>query len=294
MSCAAERSWLPAPSVIEHLVAAAMMLAERHVAHQLTRDLSAAQAEALDALLTTREGTSISVLAWARQPPGAPTHRALARLLEQRAVLSAIALDPVSAEGVHPERLRRLAREGARFTAQHLRVLSSSRRRSTLVATVLDTITCLTDDSGADWQEAVAAAIRWDKLARSVAEANRLARPDKTDLTALAGRAWPVLHRLGPLFLGPVHFRAMPAAIATLRAVELLHAIYESGGQKWPPSLPTSFLRPAWREAVLGVEPVNRRRRIWEAATLLALRDRLGAGDIWVEGAISGAPSRIS
>ena len=324
----------PGPSVIERLVAAASMLAERHVAHQLTRDLSAAQAEALDALLTTREGTSISVLAWARQPPGAPTHRALARLLEQRAVLSAIALDAAGAEGVHPERLRRLAREGARFTAQHLRVLSPLRRRATLVATVLDTITCLTDDSvalfnravgrmfrraetrerdallrdaraindkvrllaklgaaliaardsGADWQEAVAAAIGWDKLARSVAEANRLARPDKTDLTALAGRAWPVLHRLGPLFLGPLHFRAMPAAIATLRAVELLHAIYESDGQKWPPSLPTSFLRPAWREAVLGVEPVNRRRRIWEAATLLALRDRLGAGDIWVEG----------
>jgi hypothetical protein len=92
----------PGPSVIERLVAAASMLAERHVAHQLTRDLSAAQAEALDALLTTREGTSISVLAWARQPPGAPTHRALARLLEQRAVLSAIALDAAGAEGCTP------------------------------------------------------------------------------------------------------------------------------------------------------------------------------------------------
>ena len=140
-------------------------------------------------------------------------------------------------KGVHPERLRRLAREGARFTAQHLRVLSPLRRRATLVATVLDTITRLTDDSvalfdravgrmfrraetrerdallrdaraindkvrllaklgtalieardsGADWQEAVAAAVGWDKLARSVEEANRLARPDKTDLTALAG-----------------------------------------------------------------------------------------------------------
>src|SRR5262249_39813602 len=163
-------------------------------------------------------------------PPGAPTYRALARLLEQRAVLSAIALDPASAEGVHPERLRRLAREGARFTAQHLRLLSSQRRRAPLVATVPVTITCLTDDSagltddsvglfnravgrmfrrvetrerdallrdaraindkvrllaklgaaliaardsGADWQEAVAAAVGWDKLARSVAEANR-------------------------------------------------------------------------------------------------------------------------
>ena len=127
---------------------------------------------------------------------------------------------------------------GANITAQHLRALSPLRRRATLVATVLDTITRLTDDtvalferavgrmfrraeireqdalirdarvindkvrllarlgetlieareSGADLQEAVASAIGWDKLARSVEEAKRLARPDKTDLPAL-GRA---------------------------------------------------------------------------------------------------------
>ena len=246
----------------------------------------------------------MSGLAWARQPPGAPGHRALARLVEQRGLLSTIGLDPACAEGVHPERLRKLAREGARFTAQHLRALSPLRRRATLVATVLDTITRLTDDTvalfdravgrmfrraeireqdalmrdaraindkvrllaklgaaliearenGADLQEAVAAAIGWDKLAHSVDEAKRLARPDKADLPALAARAWPVLHRLGPLFLGSLRFHAVPAAAATLRAVELLRSIYESGGRKWPHSLPTSFLRPAWREAVLSAD----------------------------------------
>jgi TnpA family transposase len=323
---------VPGPFIIERLVAAAMISAERQVAHQLTRDLLPAQAKALDALLTAQENTSMSALAWARQPPGAPGHRALARLVEQRAILSTITLDPICAEGVHPERLRKLAREGARFTAQHLRALSPLRRHATLVATVLDTITRLTDDtvalfdraagrmfrraeireqdvlirdaraindkvrllarlgaalieareSGADLQEAVASAIGWDKLARSVDEAKRLARPDKADLPALAARAWPVLHRIGPLFLGSLRFHAVPAAAATLRAVELLRSIYDSGGRKWPSSLPTSFLRPAWREAVLSAEGVE--RRIWEAATLLALRDRLRAGDIWVEG----------
>ena len=131
-------------------------------------------------------------------------------------------------------------------------------------------------------QEAVASAIGWDKLARSVEEAKRLARPDKSDLSVLAIRAWPVLHRLGPLFLESLQFHAVPPAAATLRAVELLRSIYESGGRKWPSSLPTSFLRPVWREAVLGADGAE--RRIWEAATLLALRDRLRAGDIWVEG----------
>jgi hypothetical protein len=46
-----------------------------------------------------------------------------------------------------PRTLRKLAREGARFTAQHLRALSPLRRRATLAATVLDTITPLTDDT---------------------------------------------------------------------------------------------------------------------------------------------------
>lgn len=127
----------PGPFVIERLVAAVLVVAERHVAGQLTRSLSPAQAEALDALLTSKEGTPLSVLGWARQPPGAPGHKALARIVEQLTRLRAVGLDPACAEGVHPERLRKLAREGGRYTAQHLRALSLLRRRATLVATVL-------------------------------------------------------------------------------------------------------------------------------------------------------------
>src|SRR3954462_9523975 len=322
----------PGPSVIERLVAAALVRAERQGGPQRPRGLTPAQAEALDALLRPKEGTPLSVLAWARQPPGAPGHRALARIVEQISILRAVGLDPACIEGVHPERLRKLALGGGRFTAQHLRALSRLRRRATLVATVLDTMTRLTDDGvalfdrtvgrmfrrtevreedallrkaraandkmrlfaklgaalieakagGADLDDAVAAAVGWDKLAASVAEAERLARPDKADLSALAARAWPVLHRLGPLFLDAFTFRAVSAASAPLRAVEVLRGASGSGQRQWPQSLPTGFLRPAWREAVLGAG--SGERRTWEAATLLALRDRLRAGDIWVEG----------
>jgi hypothetical protein len=322
----------PGPSVLERLVGVVMLQAERNVALQLTRGLTAEQATSLDALLNRQEGTPTSVLAWARQPPGAPGHRALARLIERLDALRTLGLDPACADGVHPERLRKLAREGGRFTAQHLRALSPLRRRATLAATVLDAITRLIDEgvglfdravgrmfrraevreqdallrdaraindkvrllarlggvlikarnAKADLETAVAEAIGWDRLARSVVEAERLARPDKTDLPARAARAWPLLHRLGPLFLGAFRLRAVPAAAATLRAVEALRAVYESGGRHWPHSLPTAFLRQTWREAVR--EAGNAARRTWEAATLLALRDRLRAGDIWVEG----------
>jgi hypothetical protein len=97
---------VPGPFVVEQLVAATTVSAERNVAHQLTRSLLPTQAKALDELLTTKEGTSISGLAWARQPPGAPGHRALARLTEQPAILSAIAIDPACGEAIHPERSR--------------------------------------------------------------------------------------------------------------------------------------------------------------------------------------------
>ena len=305
------------------------------MASQLTGGLTAAQAEALEALLGAKPDTAMSMLAWARLPAGAPGHTALKRVTEQLACLQAIRLDPGCADGVHAERLRKLAREGGRFTAQHLRLLSPLRRRATLVATVLDTIVRLTDDGvalfdravgrmfrraevreesavlsdaravndkvrllaklgvalikakagGADLDGAVATAVGWEKLAASVAEAERLARPDKADLPALAARAWPVLHRLGPVFLDAFKRRAVPTAASTLRAVELLHDAYRSGGRTWPESLPVSFLRTAWRDAVLGAtHSVGAERRIWEAATLLALRDRLRAGDIWVEG----------
>ena len=325
----------PGPSVIERLVAAVLVVAERHVAGQLTSALSPAQTDALDALLQPKDGTSMSVLAWARQPPGAPGHRALVRIVEQLACLRAVGLNSAGAEAVHPERLRKLAREGGRFTAQHLRALSPLRRRATLVATILDTSAKLTDDgvslfdravgrmfrraeareeeavlrdaravndkvrllaklgaelieakrSGADLDGAIAVSVGWDRLAASVAEANKLARPDKTDLPALAVRAWPVLHRLGPLFLGAFQLRAVPAAASTLRAIELLGDSYDSGGKKWPTSLPSSFLRPAWRNAVRHAGSAGgNERRTWEAATLLALRDRLRSGDIWVEG----------
>jgi hypothetical protein len=74
----------------------------------------------------------MSVLAWARLTPGAPEHRALVRVVEQLACLRAIGLNSDGADAVPPERLRKLAREGGRFTAEHLRALSPLHRRATL------------------------------------------------------------------------------------------------------------------------------------------------------------------
>ncbi len=140
--------------------------------------------------------------------------------------------------------------------------------------------------------QAVETAVGWDRLARSVEEARRLVRPNELDFVALTARAWPVLHRLAPLFLNALHFRGLPAAAGTVRAVETLQAIYRSNNKDWPSSLPVAFLRLGWRKAVLSEDKAN--RRIWEVATLLALRDRLRAGDSGWRAVGNGVPSKIN
>lgn len=52
--------------------------------------------------------TTISILAFVRQPPGRPGRRAFAAILDRLATLRATALSPDLTAAIHPERLRRL------------------------------------------------------------------------------------------------------------------------------------------------------------------------------------------
>jgi hypothetical protein len=95
----------PGVTVIDRMVAAAMLGAERKVAEQLTRGLSESQRKALDALLELRDESALSTLAWARQPPGSPGFRSLTKLIEQIEHLRQIGLDPGVRAAAHPDRI---------------------------------------------------------------------------------------------------------------------------------------------------------------------------------------------
>ena len=137
----------PGPSVIERMVALTLLHAERHVAKTLTQCLSEEQCAALDALLETHPDSPVSSLAWARQPPGSPGYRSLARLIDQLQLLRKIGIDQGATASVHPDRVKQLAREGTRLSAQHLRVLSTARRRAIVLVTVIETMARLTDET---------------------------------------------------------------------------------------------------------------------------------------------------
>ncbi|MGF7176663.1 Tn3 family transposase [Azospirillum doebereinerae] len=137
----------PGTTTIERMVATALLQAERHAAAKLNSILSPEHRSALDTLLDNHPGTAVSSLTWTRQPPGTPGHRSMARLVDQLRHLRQVGIDPAATDGVHADRIRQLAREGSRLTAQHLRALGPLRRHAVLVVTVLDTITRLTDEA---------------------------------------------------------------------------------------------------------------------------------------------------
>lgn len=136
----------PGPSVIERLVATALLKAERHIDRQIDAGLTGAQRDALEALLEIQADTALSVLAWTRQTTGLAGHRALARLIDQLVRLRSLAIDPSIVERIHTDRRRILMREGTRLSAQHLKMLAPLRRCAILAVTVLESITRLTDE----------------------------------------------------------------------------------------------------------------------------------------------------
>lgn len=322
---------VPGISHIERMVAQALLDAERHVAELLTRALTLDQRQQLDALLVQQPGTTLSSLSWVRQPPEKPGRKMYAAILTRLELLRKIGLDHDHAASVHPERLRQLCQEGARLTAQHLRIFQAARRHATLVATTLETIVTLTDDAvlmferllgqmfrreqnsadavlkrdrrtingkirllaqlgdallaaretGDDLIAAVEAAIGWDDLDREVGEARRLIRPDTIDPVAIAASNYPILRQVGPSFVAAFTFGAVPACSLLARAITIMRDLQLGRLRKLPAGAPTGFIRPAWRRAIGSA---NLDRRTYEFCVLVELRDRLRAGDVWVEG----------
>jgi TnpA family transposase len=104
------------------------------------------QKDKLDALLSSRDGSKQTSLAWLRQPAGAPSARNLLTHVERLHALRNIGLSTETGRNVRQNHLLRLAREGAQTTAYHLRDFEAERRYATLVAILLDTEATLTDE----------------------------------------------------------------------------------------------------------------------------------------------------
>jgi hypothetical protein len=87
---------------------------------------------------------------------------------------------------------------------------------------------------------------------------------------------------MSPIVLGAFAFRSWRENDPLLAALDVVRELHASGAKKLPVRAPTGFLRPMWRKVVKTDAGLD--RRAYEVAVMMALRERLRSGDVWVEG----------
>jgi hypothetical protein len=118
--CRQRRIGVPRPRRLERFCMAVRHRARREVQRRLTAGLSVDQRKQLDALLSRRDETNQSWLAWLRQMPEAAKPGAMLGLIERLNHVRSIGLDPAHGHRVHQARLAQLVREAGRTTAWHI------------------------------------------------------------------------------------------------------------------------------------------------------------------------------
>ncbi len=137
--------------------------------------------------------------------------------------------------------------------------------------------------NGGDLSQAVKGSLGWDRLAASLDAAAGVLGADEGDgLDELIGRHGS-LRKAASILFDTFVFRSFKPHDPILAAVDMLRAIYRRERRKLPERIPTVFLKRGWRKRVrAGSDDFD--ARAYEIAVLVHLRDRLRAGDIWVEG----------
>ena len=95
------------------------------------------------------------------------------------------------------------------------------------------------------------------------------------------------LRQFTPQVLDAVAFAGGTAATELLKAVEILRELNATGARKVPDTAPSGFVPARWRgylDTAAKAGNVTAYRHYWELCVLLALRDGLRTGDVFVPG----------
>ena len=104
---------------------------------------------------------------------------------------------------------------------------------------------------------------------------------------ALIEASYGHVREFAPAVLATIRFVGGTDARPLLAAVEVLRELNATGSRKVPDGAPTSFVPARWRgylERAATAGNTVAYRHYWELCVLLALRDALRAGDVWVPG----------
>jgi len=93
---------------------------------------------------------------------------------------------------------------------------------------------------------------------------------------------YATVRAFAPTLLNRFSFLGSPSVTPLLRALDTIRVMYAAGRRTLPEKPPTGFIRRSWRPFVIKKEGID--RKAYEICALSELRDRLRAGDVWVEG----------
>ena len=128
--------------------------------------------------------------------------------------------------------------------------------------------------------------IGWELLRSAQAAALPPLPRDHGHLAALDG-SYGYLRQFTPQVLEAVRFAGGTAAAGLLEAVQTLRELNATGARKVPEDAPTGFVPARWRgylDTAAASGSTAAYRHYWELCTLLALRDGLRTGDVFVPG----------
>jgi TnpA family transposase len=171
------------------------------------------------------------------------------------------------AERLHSERL-----------AERAKVLDASAR--VLVTAGKALMAAYAD--GTDLHAAIDRAVGWERFTAMIAQAeSQMGTSDEDGLAEMVNR-YGMLRKAVPAFLAAFRFRSWQPHDPLLAAVTILRDLYASNRRALPRDAPVGFFRPQWLRLVRQSAEID--RQTYEFAVLIHLRERLRAGDIWVEG----------
>ncbi|HME83034.1 MAG TPA: DUF4158 domain-containing protein, partial [Roseiarcus sp.] len=133
-----------------------------------------------------------------------------------------------------------------------------------------------------DQVAAVERSLGWERLKTLVSEAEAVVSDTRPDNLCEVVERYASVRRMSPVILGAFSFRSWKDNDPLLAALDVVRDFHASGAKKLPAHPPTSFLRPAWRKLVKTDAGTD--RRTYEVAVMMALRERLQSGDVWVDG----------
>jgi TnpA family transposase len=133
-----------------------------------------------------------------------------------------------------------------------------------------------------DQVAAVERALGWERLKTLVSETEAAVAGARPDNLGEVVERYASVPRMSPIILGAFAFRSWKENDPLLVALDVVRDLHASGAKKLPPHPPMSCLRPVWRKVVKTDAGID--RRAYEVAVMIALRERLQSGDVWVEG----------